>query len=462
MPAPGSVEVAAAWRAAQQDLVEELVVGGDSDFHGDATGLGFLRPDPGDIARPVPMPVLWPPVPRRPLDCLGRAGAREVCDWSPPESASDPTYATLRGGREFHTEYCEYTVVLDGCGRPKRVEITTELRERWLCLARYAPDRLRAEATDALYGTQDGGQRVRYRDLYGDLDPDQEEDPDQRGAAFEAQVAGSEVGGPKRVVPQGRINRDHALFMCQPINGLDDLYFILLLAARRFARRTRGGPVPAPLPWLFLDNPYFRAYPEDMAALPDFYGTHADPAVARAVQLAAWDNRAFSVDPLAAVLPRAEFAADRLVFPDGADGAAERWVRWSRPAGPGLYQRLVVGPGDDEPEWTLADIAVLDSAGYPEPLTGGFQLLELLSAGVMLTVSPAGTLAAPPEVLHPQSRTIPDANAGVRGELVRALAQARGGTPPPPDPAQAASMTQFHSPHPQVPGRTRRARRRMP
>src|SRR5215470_2517078 len=345
MPASVPVEVAAAWPATQQALLKELVNGDDSDFHGDTTGLTFLQPDPSGIARQVPVPVLWSPVPRRALDCLGRAGARELCDWAPPENAPRPQYQKLRGGREFHTEYCEYTVVLDAQGRPKRVEITTELREWWLCLARHAPDRLLAEATTVLYGERAGSQRVRYRDLYGNLDPRRETDPMKRGAAFEAQVAGSEVGAP-RVVPQGRINRDHALFMCQPINGLDDLYFILLLAARRFARDTPGGVTAAPLPWLFLDNPYYRDYPDDMAALPHLYGTHADPAVARAVQLAAWDNRAFSVDPLAAVLPRAEFAADRLAFPAGVDGAEERWVRWSRSAGPGLYQRLVIGPDD--------------------------------------------------------------------------------------------------------------------
>ncbi len=456
MPALVPDEVVAAWHATQQDLLKELL---DGDFHGDRTGARFLRPDPSDIARPVQVPVFWSPVPRRALDCLGRAGARELCDWTPPESTPYPQYGALRGGREFHTEYCEYTVVLDGRGRPKRVEITTELRERWLCLARHVPELLLEEATETLRDGVSGGRRLQYRDLYGDLDPLRETDPSRRGAAFEAQVAGSEVSSP-RVVPQGRVNRDHALFMCQPINGLDDAYFILLLAARRFARDTPGGVTMAPLPWLFLDNPYYRAYPDDMAALPHLYGTHADPAVARAVQLAAWDNRAFSVDPLAAVMPSEEFAVGRLVFPAGApESASERWVRWSRPAGPGLYQRLVVGPGDDEPQ-TLADIEVLDPAGDSEPLTGGFQLLELLSVGVILTVSPAGTLAEPAEPLHPQRRTIPDPNAGECGELVRALAQARRGTPAPKATAMTPASAVF--PPPQVPGPPRSLRRRVP
>src|SRR5215470_11370029 len=199
MPASVPVEVAAAWRTTQQDLLNELVEGGDSDFHGDKAGLRFLRADPSEIDRQVPVPVLWSPVPRRALDCLGRAGARELCDWTPPENAPHPQHRTLRGGREFHTEYCEYTVVLDAQGRPKRVEITTELREWWLCLARYAPDRLLAEATNVLYGKRVGSQRVRFRDLYGSLDPHRETDPMKRGAAFEAQVAGSEVRAPRVV-----------------------------------------------------------------------------------------------------------------------------------------------------------------------------------------------------------------------------------------------------------------------
>src|SRR5262249_13622173 len=99
---------------------------------------------------------------------------------------------------------------------------------------------------------------------------------------------------------------------------------------------------------------------------------------------------------------------------------------------------------------TLADITVLDPAGNRAPLTGGFQLLELLSVGVMLTVSPAGTLAAPAEPLHPQRPTIDDPNADERDALVEALAEARRTGPAPPPPAPAASRG--------GPGRPRRRR----
>jgi hypothetical protein len=419
MSASAPDDVEKQWRQMQQSLLTEIVTG---DLYGDSSGLRFIQPDPVDVPSPVRVPVFWSPVPRQLLDCLGRDGARQLCDWAPEESASSHPYSSLRGGREHHTEYCEYAIVLDGHGRPKRVEITTELRERWLCLAQYAPELLRVEATSTLYpvGTNGAGE-LPYRELYRDLDPQQVTDPSQRSAAFQAQVAGSETSV-DRVVPQGRLNRDHALFMSVPINGLDDLYYILLLAARRFARSARGRLVAAPLPWLFLDNPYYRDHPDDQAEIPRLYCTHADPSVARAVQQAAWSNRMISADPLAVVMRSDDLAADRLVFPPGA---AERWVRWSRPAGNGLFQRLVIGPGDEERE-TLSDIKVRDPAGNEESLTGGYQLLELLSVGVVLVVSPPGTAQAEPELIHPQSQLIPCNRAGGRcEELVKALARAR-------------------------------------
>jgi hypothetical protein len=419
MPETGSQTVAESWRTVQENVLAELL---QHDFRRDESGLRFIRPHAADIAKAVRVPVFWSPVPRRLTDCLGPDGARTLCDWTPRETAGEH-FGTMRGGREYHTEYCEYAVVLDAAGRPKRVEITTELREWWLALARCAPDLLRREAAQVLYGDPEDG-RVGYPDLYGDLDP-LPAGQAERGAAFQRQVAGSELNRPRQA-PQGRLNRDHALFMAVPINGLDDLLWILLLGARRFARAAADGSAsdrPAPLPWLLLDNPYYRAQPEAMASLAHLYGTQADPAVLRAVQLLAWENRQISADPLAAVLSSDDFALDRLAFPAGA---AQRWVRWSRPAAPGLYQRLVIGPGDDEPE-TLADIQVLDAGGAASPLTGGFQLLELLATGIVLAAGPRGTVGAVPEALRPVRTSIHDPNRNEAAELVPALAAARAG-----------------------------------
>src|SRR5436190_10590380 len=161
MPVSGPDVVAEEWLTTQKDLLNELL---DGDFHRDKSGLRFFRLNRSDIPRRVPMPVFWSPVPRRAVDCLGRDGARELCDWTPPETGRQPRYATLRGGREFHTEYCEYVVVLDPQGRPKRVEITTELREWWLCLARHAPEQLLQEAARTLHGAQAAAHPLRYQD----------------------------------------------------------------------------------------------------------------------------------------------------------------------------------------------------------------------------------------------------------------------------------------------------------
>jgi hypothetical protein len=393
----------AGWDQLRMDILEEII---REEFNNDRYGLQFLRAARAGVLYPVAVPVTWSPVPREVVDCLGRDGARRLCD-----SVVEAGAGTLRGGREQHKEYCEYAVVLDPGGRPKRVEVTTELRERWLCVARHDPAALRRDAVAVL-----GADAVPYEELYGVADPGSLS-PDVRERAFRARLGGSETYDP-REAPSSRLNREHALFMAVPMNGLDDLYYIALLGARRFARA--DGTTPAPLPWLLLDNPYFRHDPaEKMAGLAHLYGTAADPSVLRAVQVVCWANRTFTVDPLAVGMPAGDFPLDRLVFP--RDGLARRWVRWSRPAGNGLHQRLVVGPGDDEPE-TLADIGVLDPAGRTEPLTGGFQLLELLTVGLVLQVSPPGTVAVPAEALHPRVTTIDDPHGPrLRAELATAL-----------------------------------------
>src|SRR5918998_6114458 len=80
--------------------------------------------------------IKWPGDPGRPAFCVGEQMARNLADWG------------LTGRRAVQLEYCEYLTVtgLDATGarRPKRVEVTTEFREFWSCVAAHDPDRVRA------------------------------------------------------------------------------------------------------------------------------------------------------------------------------------------------------------------------------------------------------------------------------------------------------------------------------
>ncbi|MGP4049720.1 hypothetical protein [Streptomyces sp. 2A115] len=150
----------------------------------------------------------------------------------------------MRGRRELHNEYCEYAVVTapdsQGRLRPKRVQITPGLPEYHLTLATHAPVRLREIITGIL------GNEPRWEELYGPGATDPEQlTPAQRRVRFARPLTGHggdrELAAAVPAAPVGSLNSAQALFMAHPINGLDDLIFIVLFGARPSARRSTTG-----------------------------------------------------------------------------------------------------------------------------------------------------------------------------------------------------------------------------
>src|SRR3712207_5972201 len=80
--------------------------------------------------------------------------------------------------------------------------------------------------------------------------------------------------------PVGRLNTDNALFMTHPINGLDDLLYIVLFGARPYARGDVGEPQPA------TSEQIFREFGVEQLAC-----RHADPAAAMGAHGAAFNGR---------------------------------------------------------------------------------------------------------------------------------------------------------------------------
>jgi hypothetical protein len=91
-------------------------------------GSRFFSIDPQVLTNPSPAPVQWFADPAEPNFCIGEDVARKLSDWG------------VRGRQELHNEYCEYRIIeqVDPSGRmrPKRVQVTTELREYWVCIAK--------------------------------------------------------------------------------------------------------------------------------------------------------------------------------------------------------------------------------------------------------------------------------------------------------------------------------------
>lgn len=319
-------------------------------------GSRFITPDPASLEDPEDVDVKWFTDPAEPVTCLDRAGARVLADW--------------RGGRRtVQDEYAEYAIEqqpdADGRMRPKRVQITTELREYWQTIATADPDALAEMAEDAI------GRRPSWTELYGHDDPHGLNES-QRQAAFEAQLVGG--GNP----PDSALNTANALFMIHRINGLDDLIGIVMLGAKPYSvRLDDGSRRPASRDEIFSLAP-------DTKILAC---RKADPVAALSASSAAFEGRAVAFrNPLGMYIKSFDDTALTL------DGQAlpSEWIRFGR-GEEGMRQRLVVGPPDDD-ERFLDDITVSVGAA-DEPLVGGFQLLTLTEVGPLVVQGKSGTVA---------------------------------------------------------------------
>jgi hypothetical protein len=321
----------------------------------------FMVLDPAIIPNSnVTDAVKWVGNPAEPEFCQNIEVARQLSDFG------------IRGRQVLHNEYLEYHVTFrvdaQGRQRPKRVEITTELREYWLTLAIHDPLLMQAIAQDILKQT------IPFTAFYGPgvTDPNQLS-PQERERRFSNFVAGDGKGSS----PIGSLNRDNALFMSHPINGLDDLIFIVMFGATPRRVRVDGGERKA------LLHELFRAADTTFLAC-----RHADPAAAAAAHDAASAGRTVAfANPLGMYLRT--FTAD--VFSFKGQPLPENWIRFSR-GNPNLQQRLEFGPSDDEP-FFLDDIVVAEG-GEDRPLTGGYDVVAKIEVGPMLVVGQPTPIAA--------------------------------------------------------------------
>ena len=308
------------------------------DNQADRLKTRFFSLDPGALREPRRSDaVKWPGDPGKPAYCVGEEMARKLADWGPT------------GRRAVHLEYCEYQTVQatdsGGVLRPKRVEVTTEFREFWTCVAMHEPGRVQAMAAGVL------GFEPTWEELFGVADPHALE-PEDREIAFATVNAGH--GNDRRLraagvpaQPTGRLNTRRALFMTHPINGLDDLIYVVLFGAHAYcvgegeARRRAAG------------DDVFTAFDVKHLAC-----NHSDPTISLGTYDVVFEGRQVGIaDPLGMYIRRPNLA---LFSYRGGELPAD-WVRFSRGV-EGHFQRLVCGP-PDEHEAFLDDITI--SVGPP-------------------------------------------------------------------------------------------------
>ncbi|MEN1705267.1 MAG: hypothetical protein AAGJ54_07090, partial [Planctomycetota bacterium] len=249
----------------------------------------------------------------------------------------------------------------------KRVVFSTELREYWVTLAVESPQFLRDTAEMVL------GFQPTYEDLYGTSDP-HALSPRQREVRFSTLVAGhgdGELSSEVPAQPTGKLNTEHMLFMTHPINGLDDLLYIVMFGAHPYAARHNSMLLPA------SKEQIFRAFGVEHLAC-----RHADPAAAVGAHAAAFDGRQVAfADPLGMYIRT--FNSEDLIY-EGKPLPPE-WVVLSRGKSTGFYQRLEVGAPDSE-EVFLDDLAIVTGSAVM-PITGGFQIARKIEVGPVVIAS---------------------------------------------------------------------------
>ena len=322
----------------------------------------FFVIDPAQLSNAVEVPVSWFGDPAEPAFCFDEEIAQKLSDWG------------VKGRHTLQNEYCEYNIVqqkdAQGRWRPKRVEVTTELREYWVCIAMFDPDKLRSMVQEVLKF------EPSWQELYGDQNPHQLS-PAARKIQFSIHVAGhgnddtlASAGVPAQ--PIGSLNRDHALFMTHPINGLDDLIYIVMFGARPYARMTPNGRQPA------LKEQIFRRFGVEHLAC-----RHADPAAATAAHQQAYQGKQVAfANPLGVYIngfTKNVFRYNNAVVPDD-------WVILSRG-----NQRLEFGPPDSE-DIFLDDITVAEGAAE-HALLGGYDIAKRTEVGPVVRITQSGQIA---------------------------------------------------------------------
>jgi len=265
------------------------------------------------------------------------------------------------------------------------------------------------------------GRPVAFRELYGDdIGDPHTVAPAVRRIKFATTVAGNgrhdDLEAAKVPTdPVGDLNRSNALFMAQPINGLDDLIYIVAFGSQPYVVDEGGAYRRANLFEIFNNygTTYLACRNADPTAAQGAYdqvlkSVSADRAHARGSQIA-------FADPIGMYFRT--FTTDQLTHNGGAVPAS--WTKWSR-GRDGFYQHLEFGPGDDEDAYL--DEVVLSVGAATHPIVGGYQIAQLIEVGPKVLIG-AETNLNPDWVEIPVSNALDCRQAQVCTKVVKPMQQ---------------------------------------
>lgn len=353
----------------------------------------FVAQLPTNMTHP-PDVVDWDGIPARVQTCLrSRNKAMELSDWTTGEGD--------RGRAVCHEEYMEWRTVRDPAGKITRVEITTEVQEYWITLARHDPVKLLARV--AQFASEP---TIPYQAVYGSVNPNAPSTtPDQREAGFRSMML------PRRgtlLPPRSPYNNGQKAicFLSQSVNSLGAAVFLAAFAGFPYAAVVGDGD-PRPLTGA-------EAIASTKQSAVDC--RNSDPTIVGAVIGQAFQGRQIALDDPPGLYITNVNAA-RLRQPDGQTLVPESWFNQMRgvPSDDGRprAQRLVLEVPADLP-FVVGDL--IDSQ-TGETIDFGWQIAQLVKVGLYVRVG--GSVPGGPrvEALKPTARCADQAEC----ELYRRL-----------------------------------------
>ena len=324
----------------------------------------------------------WPAVPVRARACLGAARADRLCDARAPSGET--------GRSLFQEEYAEWRVLRDEDG-PTRFELTTELGEYWVLLARHQPERL----VD-LVAEFAGVPSLNPAEVFGEFDPGSTDDSgDIRAEAFSRRFLGRSLSDTTWRGPLGPLNNGERAITClsRGDNSLSALVKLVVASAVPLLIRDReDGELRFPsggeaIPVLVEQ---VEGAAQDCRA--------SDPLIAERIVRVATEGRPIRFDDPIGVYIDAVQHQD-LLGPDGQP-IPDEWVTRTRqgtplPDGLPRHQRVTLEVPNEE-GFKLSDVT---SRRTGEKIQWGAQLAELVELAAYVRVGAAGSIPAKPRVL---------------------------------------------------------------
>lgn len=309
-----------------------------------------------------PATVDWDGIPIRVQTCLkSRSKAMRLSDWT--------TGVGDRGRGICHEEYMEWRTVRDPAGKIVRVEITTEVQEYWIRMARHNPTKLLS-----LVGRFAGEQSVPFQQVYGNVNPNAPGvTPDDRERGFNSMmlpVAGNPPRSPYN-------NGQRAIcFLYQGVNSLGAAVFLAAFAGFPHAAAVGSTGQLRPLTGA-------EAIASTQQSAVDC--RNSDPTIVGAVIGQAFNGKELALDdPAGLYITNVE--ADRLLRPDDQMPVPEEWFNLQRgtPSADSKqrFQRLVFEVPADLP-FVVGDL--IDSQTN-ETIDFGWQVAQLVKVGLYVRI----------------------------------------------------------------------------